>query len=263
MAKVRDERRQAVEQAPTPENYYDLAFAELAAGNYHDAIVAARQFIDREIRLMSEDQSHHGGHQDRVLSGHLLWRDAALYAGLREQARQALEEGGRFIDVEREPVLWADFHEELAEEYLDQARFDQAEELIDAIVDIREEHQPEPNAALATSLLLWSRLLQNKANHQGAIDVSARAERIFAAQLPPDESGVAVALGSQAWSLEDLGRYSAAEVLLRRALAIEEASKGPNHLRCRRPPKQPSSLATNYPLAGGGGTALATGPGYR
>lgn len=89
IAGERDARRKAAEDEPTPENLYDLAFAELALGHYHDAIVAVRQYIEQETGMMSADPDHHDDHRDRVLSGHLLWKDAAEYAGLREEARRA------------------------------------------------------------------------------------------------------------------------------------------------------------------------------
>src|SRR5207302_6083899 len=119
--------------------------------------------------------------------------DAARAAGKRDEAATALERGGSFIDKSREPVFWADYYEQLAEFHIDHAHWDRAEELIDDIIDIREEHQQEQTAQ-AESLLLWCRLLWPKANYSGMASVAARAERIYADQVPPEPLGAAAAM---------------------------------------------------------------------
>lgn len=229
IAEERERRKQVAEDEPTPENLYDLAFGELALGHYHDAMVAVRQYIDQETRLMSADPDHHNDHRDRVLRGHLLWKDAAEYAGQRQEARRALKARSRYLDCNREPVLWADYHEEIAVHCLDQAKFDQAEELIGDIIDIREEHQPEPSIELAKSLLTWCRLLYERANYEGSLSVARRAEQIFSLQTLPDLEYIGVCCSWQGGSLKGLARFTEAEPLIRRAMAISEARHGPDN----------------------------------
>src|SRR5262249_35572857 len=139
-------------------------------------------------------------HREGALNGYLLLHDAARAAGRRDEAVAALRRGGSLIDASREPVFWADYHEPLAEFHLDKSHWDRAEELIDAIVDIREEHQAE-QPAQAKSLLLWCGLLESKADYSGVASVAARAERIYAEQVPPERLGVAAALSFRAMAL--------------------------------------------------------------
>ncbi len=140
----------------------------------------------------------------------------------------ALERGGTFIDKSREPVFWADYHEQVAETHLDHGHWARAEELVDEIIDIREEHQPE-QPTLANALLLWCRLLGSEADYSGMASVAARAERIFGDQVPPELLGVAAAVSSRATALTALGHFAEAEPLHRRALAIREATLGADH----------------------------------
>jgi hypothetical protein len=171
---------------PTPENLYDLAFAEMALGHYHDAIVAVRQSIDQEVLLISSDPENHTKLRDQVLSNHLLWHDAATYAGLRNEAYRALEAGARFIDRNLEPRLWADFHEEIVKHCLESGDIRQAMEIIDEVIDIREEMEDENSLVLARSLLLWCRVLNENAKYHGVPDVADRAEKIFLCTNAPD-----------------------------------------------------------------------------
>ncbi|MCA9200452.1 MAG: hypothetical protein KDA87_23090, partial [Planctomycetales bacterium] len=171
--------------SPSAKQRYKLAFAEFALGHYSEAMVAAQ-----ESATMAATEPDG---QENALNACLLWHDIAVAAGRREEALVALEKGGALIDKERDPLLWADFHEQVAEFLLDHARFDHAEPLIDDIIDIREEHQPD-ETALAKSLLLWCHLLDHKANFKGAVDVSARAEHVFTKQISPDFAGISASL---------------------------------------------------------------------
>jgi tetratricopeptide (TPR) repeat protein len=228
VAEHRAELREAVEEQPTAEGLRELAFAELAMGDYPKAIAAARRCAELGEARMAADPDRFEQHREEALNGYLLWHDAANAAGRRDEAVTALERGGSFIDQAREPVFWADYHEQVAGFHLDHAHWDRAEELINDIIDIREEHQPE-QPPLAKSLLLWCRLLDSKADYTGTTSVAARAERIFAQQIPPEVSGVAAALSSRALALRALGRFAEAEPLFRRALAISEQGVGSDH----------------------------------
>jgi len=222
----------------------------MALGNYHDAMVAAIQFIDEETRLMSADPTHRDDHNDRVLNGHYLWRDAADAAGLRAEVLRAMENGARFIDRESEPVLWADFHETIAKDYLKYAQLKPAEDLIDAILDIREEHQPEPSVELAKSLLLWCSLLKAKAAYEGCRSVAQRAERIFAQQTPPHMPGVSASLDSQASSLRALGSYVEAEAAVPAGAGHQRGQLWPRPPGRGARPEQPGPVAAGHRPAG-------------
>jgi len=228
VAEHRDELREAVEEQPTTEGLRELALAELAMGDYPKAIAAARRCAELGEALMAAEPDGFEQHREEALNGYLLLHDAAKAAGKRDEAVTALERGGSFIDKSREPLFWADYHEQVAEFHLDHAHWDRAEELIDDIIDIREEHQPE-HPALAASLLLWCRLLVSKVDFSGAASVAARAERIFDNQVPPELLGMASGLLMRASALLELGRFAEAEPLYRRSLAIREQSYGPDH----------------------------------
>ncbi len=225
-----EETREAAQADPTPANLYDLAFAELAMGNYREAIDAARRLAEEQVALMLAEPDQHDQHREQALNAYLLWHEAAQLAGHRDDAIQALQQGCSLVDRDREPVLWADLHEPLAEYYLDHALFDKAEPLIDEIVDIRED-QGEHDPALPNSLLLWCRLLDADAKYQSVIDVAARVERLRSQQVPPDLAGIASALSHRASALQTLGRFREAEPVIRRALAMFEQTLGSNHPR--------------------------------
>jgi tetratricopeptide (TPR) repeat protein len=228
VAEHRTELQEAVKEQPTIEGLSELALAELAMGNYPGAMEAARRWAEMAEARMVAEPDRFEQHREAALNGYLLLHDAARAAGRRDEAVAALRRGGALIDASREPVFWADYHEPLAEFHLDQAHWERAEELINAITDIREEHQAE-QPALAKSLLLWCRSLESKADYSGVVGVAARAERIYAEQVPPERLGVASALNCRAIALRRLGRFAEAEPLFRPSLAILEGSYGPEH----------------------------------
>jgi tetratricopeptide (TPR) repeat protein len=197
-------------------------------GNYPQAIAAAQRQAEAAVKNLTDDPEHADQHRQDALNACLLLHESTKAAGKPEEAIRALEMGGALIDRERDPLLWADYHEVLAEYYLEHASYDRASGLIDEITDIREDHQEE-QPALAKSLLLWARLLFEKADYAGAVSVAARAERIFAQQSPPALDGILAALSSRGIALIRLGDFGRAEPLMRRALAIAEQAFGPDH----------------------------------
>lgn len=117
----------------------------------------------------------------------------------------------------------------MADYLLDNAKYDRAEPLIDEIIDIREENHVDGDLALPNSLLTWCKILKARAQHQGIIDVSSRAEKLFNESSPPVVSGVVCAISMQAQALQEFRRYTEAEPLMRRSLAIVEHSYGAEH----------------------------------
>ena len=221
--------RAAAEQRATPETLHDLAFTELAQGDYTAARFWSRRAADLSQKLRLQQPDDEPFHREAAVNALLLLHEAAKAAHDIPAAIAAFEEAGSLVNKETDPLLWAGIHEPLASFLLEQAKLDRAEELINDLVDIREEHQGESHRELGGTLLLWAHLLYFRANYSGIESVASRAERIFAGQNPPDLVGVAAAIGHRALALEKEGRLAEAEPLMRRALAIAETSFGPDH----------------------------------
>jgi tetratricopeptide (TPR) repeat protein len=209
---------------------HDLAFAELAMGHYRPAIDVALRLATEQMALSQSEPEQFEEHRREALNAYLLAFKAAELGGRRGEALDILKQGCALIDQVAEPILWADMHEALAEAHLDAGQFGDAESIISEIIDIREEHQ-ENDPALPTSLLLWCRLLYALAKNEGVLGVAARAERLFDSFDPPSSQGISSALTAQGLALSQLSRYSEAEPLMRRALAIDEQAYGPEHTK--------------------------------
>ena len=67
----------------------------------------------------------------------------------------------------------------------------------------------------------------------------------------------ALALNNLAQLLQDTNRLAEAEPLMRRALAIDEQSYGPDHPNVAIRPQQPGAVAPGHEPAGGGRAADA------
>lgn len=228
VAEYKETLSEKIEQEPTEADLYELALAELAEGRYLEATEAAR----RCAALAEQNIAAHPGapspHRESALNAYLLLRDAYQAAGRRDEALAALKAGAALIEREREPILWAEYHEEIARLYLQRAEVELAAEVISEIIGIREELEPE-SVPLAKSLLLWCDQLQQQARPSDIAGVAARAERIFSSQTPPLFPAMVSALTWRARALETQGFFSEAEPLFRRALAIDERSHGPEH----------------------------------
>lgn len=228
IAENRAAAREAASTEPTVENLRDLAFAELAAGHYPQAVAAARRAAaTAEERLRAvPDQGER--HREDVVNAYLLLHDAAQATGQRDEAVAALERGGTLIDRGTEPLYWADYFEQVAEYHLEHARLDRAGELIDEITDIREALQPD-QPALGKSLLLWARLLYDKADFEGCAAVARRAGQLYAGPGPSFLTDAAACMSIRGLALLRLGTRAEAEPLLRQALSILETALGPDH----------------------------------
>lgn len=225
----REELRARVAVDPAPENLYELALGELALANYLEAMQVAERLAEQHLSLMQSDPARAESHRERAQNAFLLLHEAAQLATRRDDAIAALERAGSLVDINREPVLWAELHEPLAQFLLDHALYDRAEPIIDRIIDIREEHQEEGDSALPNCLILWCSLLKSRARFGDVASVAARAVRLFSQQSPPSSAALASALSWQAGALESLGRFAEAEPLMRRALAIDQQVYGDDH----------------------------------
>jgi len=228
-ARDEEELRAAAGSRPAPESLYELALVELAMGDYTASIFSSRRAADLAQALRAQKPSDESLHRKAAMDALLLLHDAAQAAHEIPAAIAALEEAGSLVDKQAEPLLWADIHEPLARFLLVHAKLDRAEELINDIIDIREELQGENHSALAYTLLLWTRLLYERPKYSGLEGIAARAERIFANQTPPDLAGIASALNSHALALQAQKRLTEAETLFRQTLAIGEKIFGPEH----------------------------------
>jgi tetratricopeptide (TPR) repeat protein len=223
------EVRAVAEEQPSSQAFYEQALAELALGDFTAAQQSARRAAHNAVRLLGEEPHNSDLHRQDAINALLLVHDAAVAAHAVTAAVTALEEAGGLVDKERQPLLWAEVHEPLAEFLLDHAQYGRAEEIISDIVDIREEHQGANDIDLAVTLLLWAKLLYAQAKFPGARSVATRAERIFANQKSPNAGGLASAVGVQACVLLEEERVAEAEPLLRRVLAIDEQYYGKEH----------------------------------
>ncbi len=219
----------AAEADPNPETLHDQAFAALALADYAKAQRIAQRATDFALQLLADQPADAPAHKQSAINTLLLKHQASQAAHDVPAAINALKQAGALVDKEADPLLWADVHEILAEYLLDHAHYDEADDLISDLVDIREEHQGERHVDLAKSLLLWGRLLFARGKYEGSESVAARAERIYAEQVPPILTGVAAAMNERAQALQSLNRLPEAERLMRLVLEICESSLGKNH----------------------------------
>jgi tetratricopeptide (TPR) repeat protein len=218
--------RAAAEELRTPEAFGELTLTQIALGNYEEAMrtaTEAAQLGERALQAAPDVEQR----REVVLNTWLLVADAACAAGHPDQAIAAKERGGRFIDREREPLFWADYHEPLAELFLAVARYDSAEHYIRDIIAIREEHLGENHPKLAEALLVLGRLLLARANYLGLEVVAERVLRVLGGSPPGETAGLYCrALSLLGIALMKEGRYAEAEPALRQTLAIMEQSLG-------------------------------------
>ena len=71
LAQHRAEIRVAAEEDPTPENLYELAFAEFALGHFHEALEAIRAYVQRALDQMNADAVNRERHREETLNGYL------------------------------------------------------------------------------------------------------------------------------------------------------------------------------------------------
>jgi tetratricopeptide (TPR) repeat protein len=220
--------RAAAEASPSSDTLYDVAFANLALGDFTSGRFWARRAADLAIQQMHELPPESGNVRETALNALLLLFEHAKAAQDVTAAFAVIDEIAGFVDKDREPILWADIHEPFAEFLLTHARFDQAGALISDLVDIREEHQGD-GFSLAATLVLWAKLLDATADYRGAEAVAHRAERMFAAETDPSLVSVATAMATRGQALLALGRVTEAEPLIREAVRMNRAFLGDDH----------------------------------
>jgi tetratricopeptide (TPR) repeat protein len=164
------EERLSTQEIESHQELSELAFAQ---GDYDQAAVEARQWIEKRTKLLSSDPAKFDSIREDLFDAYQHWMDAALLLGNIEEVKKAVSDASRHIDREKEPIQWAEFHEPLFQMAKASGELDLADEILDAIIDIREEHQAQ-SQQLAQSLFAWAELLKDTRKYQGALDVIKR-----------------------------------------------------------------------------------------
>ena len=166
-------RKEALESESAIEAHRELAELALANGEYQESIIQARNWIDKATQLLSLRPERFESTKELLLDGYQYWHDAAVLSGNLQEAVIAVKDGLRHIDRDSEPIAWADFMEPLFRSAMASRDYELADEVLDAIIEIREEHQAQ-SQQLAKSLFAWAELLSDKRKYQGALDVTQR-----------------------------------------------------------------------------------------
>ena len=117
----------------------------------------------------------------------------------------------------------------LANLYLHQGRYDEAEPLLHRSLAIREKVLGENHPRVATSLNTLAELYRNQGRYDQAEPLYHRSLAIREKALGENHPDVAASLNNLALLYRDQGRYNQAEPLLHRSLAIVEKALGENH----------------------------------
>ena len=222
-------RKEALESESAIEAHRELAELALANGEYQESIIQARSWIDKATQILSLSPERFESTRELLLDGYQYWHDAAVLSGNLEEAVIAVMDGLRHFDKDLEPIAWADFIESLFRSAKASSNYDLADEVLDSIIDIREEHQAG-SLELAKALYEWSEILFHKGNFKGASDVAARVlGKEFEEALAGGREFALMVQGNYGLFLLNGGQYGSAERVLRRCIAEIEGFDGPQH----------------------------------
>jgi tetratricopeptide (TPR) repeat protein len=225
-ANYEEQVRTALSDEPTSEALYEDAFATFALGDFTAAGFSARRAADVALASLEREPESGPIHHEDAEKALLLLHDVARAAYDTATAIASLEEAADLIDKETDPLRWADVSQSLVKFLLEEGLWDRAEDLLSDVIDIREDHQGENDPALAGVLLIWCTVLDVRTNYSGMESVAARAERIFASQMPIDVHGIIAALSFRGRAVHQQNRVSEAEEILRQCVALAEATYG-------------------------------------
>jgi serine/threonine protein kinase/Tfp pilus assembly protein PilF len=130
-----------------------------------------------------------------------------------------------------EPVMKARLLATIAGVYKSLGLFDDARRLADQSHDLRTEHLPADDVAIADSDLLQAGILDATGDREAARDAFDRAIRAYEALGPEGTSGLVNALGDKAWMLGVVGDFAGANDAIDRALALATSTDPPDDLR--------------------------------
>ena len=222
-------RQAALQGDPTVTALCDLAQAQLAAGEFEDAMQTCVEAAELAEQGMKKYPEHATEHRQAALNAYLLCADAARAAHQAVVAQEAVLRGCRLISLAKEPRLWADYHSTLADLLLAFGKAQEAEPYIRTIVALQEQHSGAGSPQLATALALRARWFFTRRKW---LELAAVAERIIGIQnsLPETERPLLpTALNHLGSALLNQGMRDQAGPVLRQALAVCETACGPEH----------------------------------
>lgn len=212
-------RKEALESESAIEAHRELAELALANGKYQEAIIQARSWIDKATQILSLSRERFESTRELLLDGYQYWHDAAVLSGNLEEAVIAVKDGLRHIDRDAEPIAWADFMEPLFRSAMASRDYELADDVLDSIIDIREEHQAG-SLELAKALGDWSEILFQKGYFKGAGDVAARVlSREFSSALKSERAFALFVQNKYGLCLLHNAQLAIAENVLRETLA--------------------------------------------
>jgi len=151
-------------------------------------------------------------------------------------AREVVDEGARRLgqSLEGEPVLKARLLGVIAKVYKSLGLFDDALVLASEARNLRQEHLPAGDLALADIDALLGSILDSTGDRDGAAVAYERALAVYEAQGPAGHPGLIQAEGDRAWMLGSMGNFAAAHSAISRALTLAEAQEPRNESRVTR-----------------------------
>lgn len=219
----------ALQGKPSVAALCDLALAQLAAGEFEDAMqtcVEAAELAEQEMKSYPDNAA---GHRQAALNAYLLCADAARAAHQSVAAQEAVLRGCRLISLAREPQLWADYYSTLADLLLAFGKAQEAEPYIRTIMALQEQNAGPASPQMATALALRARWFYTRRKW---LELEAVAERIIAIQNSQPEAErplLPSALNHLGSALLNQGLREKAGPILRQALAECESRRGPDH----------------------------------
>jgi len=152
--------------------------------------------------------------------------DPFRYPDGEVSARTLLERGeARIQQLDAEPVVQAAMLHAMGEAYHGLGRYEAADSMLQTALDLRRTHLGEHHLAVGASLLALGKVHLTKRHHQDALATLQAAEAIWDAHGIRDGRRVSL-LQHQAQGLSHTGAADSALVLLRRAVALREATTG-------------------------------------
>ncbi|MBL9121476.1 MAG: serine/threonine protein kinase [Phycisphaerae bacterium] len=182
----------------------NAAAAHLRAERESRTSSAVLRFLERTIA--NADPGTNGGRAMSVVD-------------LMEQARRELDAHGGSDD----PLVEAAVRSTVAHVLRQLGRFDEAAELAESALELREEILPAPHVDIGRSLVLLSTIRRHQGERAAALALSERAlAMVRNAHDGRDHEDVAEALIELAWSTNRTGESGDAEALLRDAIGMLE-----------------------------------------
>lgn len=97
----RQELRDTTTDEPTPQNLHELALAELAMGNYLEAVLIADRMAVEQVQRMESEPDRYELHREAAINAYLLSSEAAELAGRRDDAIESLQNAGAFVESKK------------------------------------------------------------------------------------------------------------------------------------------------------------------